>query len=102
MEKFLYETTRRRRVYKLYIDWINENRRLVVSNINQFRADEARAKKIALDERLYLRYQIRALKKELISLLSVLSDIANENLDTLIPSTVPENLRLIAPLLSRE
>lgn len=45
MEKFLYETTRRRRVYKLYIDWINENRRLVVSNINQFRADEARAKK---------------------------------------------------------
>ena len=51
MKKYLYETTRRRRVYKLTIDWKTENRRLVLSNINQYRADELRAKKVAIDER---------------------------------------------------
>lgn len=45
----------------------------------------SRNDQIALDERLYLRYQIRALKKELIELLSVLSEIADDNLETLIP-----------------
>ena len=73
MEKFLYETTRRRRVYKLYIDWINENRRLVVSNINQFRADEARAKKIALDD--FCPFMEIGIKKNLMNIAMNILDI---------------------------
>lgn len=45
----------------------------------------SRNDQIALDERLYLKYQIRALKKELVALLQVLVDIANDNLETLLP-----------------
>lgn len=45
----------------------------------------SRNDQIALDERLYLRQQIRILKSEIIKLLEVLKEIASENINTLIP-----------------
>lgn len=45
----------------------------------------SRNDQIALDERLYLRHQISMLKKELINLISILTKIASENKNTLMP-----------------
>lgn len=45
----------------------------------------SRNDQIALDERLYLRHQIVLLKKELLSLIEVLVNIAKENKSTLMP-----------------
>ena len=45
----------------------------------------SRNDQIALDERLYLRHQIAMLKKELVKLISVLTKIASENKNTLMP-----------------
>lgn len=45
----------------------------------------SRNDQIALDERLYLRHQIKMLKKELVTLISVLTNIAKENKNTLVP-----------------
>lgn len=45
----------------------------------------SRNDQIALDERLYLRHQIKILKKELLLLIEVLVNIANENKNSLIP-----------------
>ena len=45
----------------------------------------SRNDQIALDERLYLRHQIKALKKELLALLKTLTQIAAKNTQTLIP-----------------
>ena len=45
----------------------------------------SRNDQIALDENLYLRHQIKKLQKEILNLISVLSKIASENKDTLIP-----------------
>lgn len=45
----------------------------------------SRNDQIALDERLYLRHQIIALKKELLALIKVLVQIASKNTQTLIP-----------------
>ncbi len=45
----------------------------------------SRNDQIALDEKLYLRHQIKKLQKEILNLISVLSKIASENKDSLIP-----------------
>lgn len=45
----------------------------------------SRNDQIALDERLYLRHQIAMLKKELVKLISVLTKIASDNKNTLMP-----------------
>ncbi len=45
----------------------------------------SRNDQIALDEKLYLRHQIKKLQKEILNLISVLADIASENKDVLIP-----------------
>ncbi len=45
----------------------------------------SRNDQVALDERLYLKHQIKVLKNELLQLLKVIVDIANENTNTLIP-----------------
>ena len=45
----------------------------------------SRNDQIALDEKLYLRHQIKKLQKEILNLISVLTKIASENKDTLIP-----------------
>ena len=45
----------------------------------------SRNDQIALDERLYLKHQIKMLKKELVQLINVLVNIASENKDTLVP-----------------
>ncbi len=45
----------------------------------------SRNDQIALDEKLYLRYQIKKLQKELLKLISVLVKIASENKEALIP-----------------
>jgi len=45
----------------------------------------SRNDQIALDEKLYLRHQIKQLQKEILNLLSVLVKIASENTDLLIP-----------------
>ena len=45
----------------------------------------SRNDQIALDEKLYLRHQIKKLGSEILNLISVLTKIASENKDTLIP-----------------
>ena len=45
----------------------------------------SRNDQIALDEKLYLRQQVKDLQSELLNLISVLTKIASENKDTLIP-----------------
>ena len=45
----------------------------------------SRNDQIALDEKLYLRYQIKKLQSEILNLISVLVKIADENKDVLIP-----------------
>lgn len=45
----------------------------------------SRNDQIALDEKLYLRFQIKKLQKEILKLISVLTKIAAENVNTLIP-----------------
>ena len=45
----------------------------------------SRNDQIALDEKLYLRYQIKKLQGEILNLIDVLVKIASENKDTLIP-----------------
>ena len=45
----------------------------------------SRNDQIALDEKLYLRFQIKKLNNEILNLISVLVKIASENKDTLIP-----------------
>lgn len=45
----------------------------------------SRNDQVALDERLYLKHQIKVLKNELLQLLKVIVEIANENTNTLIP-----------------
>ncbi len=45
----------------------------------------SRNDQIALDEKLYLRHQIKKLQKEILNLISVLTKIASDNKNTLIP-----------------
>ena len=45
----------------------------------------SRNDQIALDEKLYLRFQIKKLQKEILNLISVLTKIASENKEVLIP-----------------